>query len=311
MFSTHRFLIVLLAAACSSPTDANGPRAPRAGDGVILYHRSHNDGPAFEPWSIRPDGSEFQRVDQPFRVSSRLSVDSAGTRLAFTEAGDVVVVSLEEPVAWRTLTNDGKRSRPRLSPNGEWVASVWQAPDGGRDEIRVARTDGSGEITVFAMPPRANSPGILGWFPGSDTLLVNRSDLPGGIRYFAVVRSTGSVRELDDPGLRGNGLAALSPSGRYFAVSDRGPSRSDSARTILIIDRKSRTTGPLLTLPHGANQLAWSPDERYLAHLPFPDATTRIALEVIEVATGQRHVLVDLAGERSLPLDPAWVQRLR
>ena len=96
-----------------------------------------------------------------------------------------------------------------------------------------------------------------------------------------------------------------------LAVSGRGPSGSDSAKTILIIDRKTRTTGPLLTLPHGANQLAWSPDERYLAHLPFPDVTTRIALEVIEVATGQRHVLVDLAGERSLPLDPAWVRSLR
>lgn len=311
MRSASLSFLLFIFAACSSPTEPNGPRAPQADDGVILFHRILRDVPAFEPWSILPDGTALERVDQPFRVSDWLSVDSAGTRLAFTEAGDVIVAYLQGPLLWRALTNDGRRSRPWLSPDGEWVASVWQAPDGRRDEIRVARTDGGGEHTILVMPLGVNPPVILGWFPGGDTLLVQRSDLSATTQYFGVTRSSGSTQELDEPALRGSGRAALSPSGRYFAVSDRGPLGSDSSKTILIIDRKTRTVGPLLSLPHGAAQVAWSPDEQYLVHVPMPGSSTRVALEIIEVGTGQRHVLLDIAEVLSFPSNPSWVRALQ
>ena len=90
-------------------------------------------------------------------VDTRLLAEPAisPTHIAFTYAGDLWSSSLDGTGVRRLTTHAGAESRPRFSPDGQWVAFSGQY-DGNRD--------------VFIVPVEGGIPRRLTWHPGADVV---------------------------------------------------------------------------------------------------------------------------------------------
>lgn len=300
-------VLLFSTATCSSPTGPGASLPPSADDGVIVFHRKIRDVPVSEPWSIRADGTGFQRVDQPFRLVGGASVDTSGTRVAFNESGDVIVAFLRGAVPWLDVTYDRKRSHPLISPDGRYVASEWQGPDGAGFELRVTRTDRGGEHVVATSPAGVNPVRAVAWFPGSDSLLIRRHDAGPEPMYFVVDRNGWTMRELEVDGIHEMANIAISPTGRYLAGSGSGQIGEPASRTMWLFDRQRGERRTLVVMPHLAGRIAWSPNERFLAHIPGVSPETTIDLEIIEVQSGARWTLIDAD---DFITQPSWIKAL-
>jgi hypothetical protein len=60
-------------------------------------------------------------------------------------------------------------------------------------------------------------------------------------------------------------------------------------------------------MPHLAGRIAWSPNERFLAHVPGVSPETTIDLEIIEVQSGARWTLIDAD---DFITQPSWIKAL-
>jgi hypothetical protein len=237
----------------------------------------------------------FDRADYPH-------VDNAGKKIAFSApTGDITTVSLKDTTQIDTWREVGKgRFWPRLSPDGNLLATHAVLVQG--SQIWVADL-GLRQDRLVAMFPEVSGARALFWFPGGDSLLIGGSK-PSGERTYQVIQVDGSrVGLFDFPPAVGAFHLAITNDGKKLALGvprpAEGPYEEADLYRIAIYDLEHRRFLKEFMLPHWVGEVAWSPDGRYLVHAPRIDIGRQSTLEIIDVETGERNVIVPLGPDAS------------
>ena len=195
-----------IALACGAPATA-GPTATSTATSTVT---STSSATSTADAGANADGS----ADGPNPTDTRLLEQPAlsATHLAFVYAGDLWVAHSDGSGARRLTSHPGQESRPRFSPDGQWLAFSGEY---------------DGNVDVFVMPVAGGEPRRLTTHPGADVvqgftadgrelLFTSQRDVHSGRfqHLFRVSVIGGWPTRLPLPSCS---KAALSPDGRKIA----------------------------------------------------------------------------------------------
>lgn len=300
MRSPRLWTLPVLLLACSGTPSGPGPGGGPP-TGIIYFSYLRAPVGDWEVWQVHPDGSNLGRVPHPFSSVLFPHVSLSGRWLAYSESGDIFLADLTNPPGWEELpqhdiTFVGRRGYPLVSPSGRLVANTYMGPDPALWGVRISRNDQSGVETL--LEPLGESVGeqqAIGWFPDEDSLLVREWGRQH--KYFIVHTDGSGRREAGIPGMRDYLRVALSPTGRFIALVVPPDAGSD-ASAVRALAIHAMATGQLIrkvNVPDVIYELAWSPDERFIAYSPH-DVEDKFDLVVVELATEVRTTILDVPG---------------
>lgn len=191
---------------------------------------------------------------------------------------------------------------PLVSPSGRLVANTYKGPDPDLWGIRISRNDQSWVETLLEpIGEQFGEQRAIGWFPDEDSLLV----LEWGrhFKHFIVHTDGSGRREVAMPSISNFFRAALSPTVRYIALVVP-PDAGNDASAVRALAIHEMATGQLIrkvNVPDVVYELAWSPDERFIAYSPH-DVEDKFDLVVVEVATRVRTIILDVPGVINSPV---------
>ena len=245
-------------------------------DGRSLFFSS-NRGGSMNLWRVQVDEAsgtvlgQPQPVTTPSPYSAYLSISRDGRRIAYAHLTPAVNLfkigfdpSREATTGLPTAITAGTRDTavPDLSPNGEWVTAVTV---GGRGDIVVVRTDGTGFRKLTDDPHRDRSPR---WSPDGNTIAFH-SDRSGTFQIWTIHADGSGLRQLTDA----DPLVTSpiwSPEGTRMAI--RTPERATRPTRTLVFDvrkpwREQTPETLPFSLPRGVTMSpgSWSADGRKLA----------------------------------------------
>jgi Tol biopolymer transport system component len=152
-------------------------------------------------------------------------------------------------------------ARPRLSPDGRWVAfSVPEIPfpgGMGRNVLGIIHPDGTGKVTLYRAEARGDvSP--YGWTPDSKQVLCRMLPPSGGSVPDLVLISvpSGEVRTVRRTSVDGSGDPVVSPDGRWIAYSVKG--------RVHVVSTDGATDSEITTGPGADSVAGWSPDGKHV-----------------------------------------------
>ena len=190
-------------------------RATAAGtNGQVLFTRVE------DLWSMDPAGSGALRLTN-VRGTEVGAWSPDGRRIVFERRGlqvdarsdqtDVFVMNADGTDE-RPLTSDGVSSRPSFSPDGGKIAFYRRI--GGRHQLFVMNTDGSGAVQLTADPAFALSGTAAVWSPdGTKIAFTGASLAPGAV----------NIAEIYTIGPDGSGLAQVTHDASTLFLDDYSP----------------------------------------------------------------------------------------
>jgi Tol biopolymer transport system component len=175
----------------------------------------------------------------------------------------------------------GKGHGLAFSPDGQWVLS-WPSST---SESFVLLPTGAGQPRP--LPHAGIAPThFCRFFPGGKSILFQGRVGAGSLRFYTQDVEGGEPRPVSPDGVP-NGLAAISPDGRFFAA--QGP----DSRIAIFPAEGGGPSRPLAGVEPGETPVLWSADGRAIYVTRMSEAPARIFR--IEVATGKRELWRTLA----------------
>lgn len=147
----------------------------------------------------------------------------------------------------------------RLSDDGEWVAYTWFAGGCGCYQLRVVRTDGSGQRVLHANPPGPSFVLPSDWSRDGGRILAVLGRPDGSKQIVEVSADDGSLRVLKSFDWRSPGLARYSPDGQFIAYVFPPREESRQLDVFLLAVDGSRETA-IVEGPESEMFLEWTPD---------------------------------------------------
>lgn len=297
--------ILPLFTACASPSGPGGDSGPT---GRIFFQWIIPGDPGARPqvMVVPAAGGTPERVPIWFLDANNPTVDTAGSLVAFMAPGsELATVSPNDSSIFRRVSQVQHRSRPRISLDGRHVAMIFSPPLGANAEVRLIDLASGTERVAGVLPnfiPGATPEyRVYAWFPGGDSLLVGALD---GLLYrYYVVQSYGSrVESFQFAPALGARPLALSNDGRLLALS--GTPRDSTGTIVEIWDLERRVKLDELQMAFEVDEIAWSPNSRYLVYSPAGLGPLTSGLFVVEVATGVQTPLLPPAN--TYAAYPSW-----
>lgn len=174
----------------------------------------------------------------------------------------------------------GYGNRPALSPDGKWVASIFNHPS---HSVLVLQPTGPGESRVLDFPDMhyartalAGGDQVLEWLPDSKQILFTGNQSGHQVRSWVYnPDADSSPRPVTAEGVRATRVA---PDGRTFVIVDQ--------RKLLLGDFRGGEPKTVTALEPGETVARWSGDGRYLFLAQTQAETLRLTR--LEVTTGKR-----------------------
>jgi Tol biopolymer transport system component len=274
--------------------DQVGPARPgtEISTGAIAY--SAVEDASWQLFVVRPDGSGAMRVAAEYPDDAFHPTWSPdGTRIAFDARSsapshgegpnvDIYVVDVDGSNLSRLTTADGWDYQPAWSPDGSRIAYVHNTD--GNDDIWMMNADGSNAVRLTDDPAFDLEPA---WSPDG-TRIAFASNRAGNNEIY-VMNADGSDRSRLTREDAFDGGPVWSPDGSQIAfASDRdGPGiyvmGSDGSGVRRLT--RDEQVGPL--------EATWSPDGSRIAYTTAPHGGFKIEVSVIDLASGQRDVIVE------------------
>jgi Tol biopolymer transport system component len=199
---------MLIATATALVLPAAATAAYPGSNGRIFF----NDGGAI--FSIRPDGSDRQRVVDPGREPA---VSADGNTIVFTREGDIYTASRSGGNVNQVTTANKDEMDPSFSPNGNKILFATASVGGKTGQIFTVRAEG-GDRTRLTKAPRSGSEPE--YSPNGDTIVFSRAlaDAPLVDHLFLIDADGGNLRQLTSGDLLRES-PTWSPDGNRIAFS--------------------------------------------------------------------------------------------
>jgi serine/threonine protein kinase len=213
-------------------------------------------------------------------------------------------------------TLPGQESGATFSPDGKYVAFVWDGEKGDNEDIYVQQIGGGPPVPRTTSPASDRSPA---WSPdGLSIAFIRVSE--GGSGIFVVPALSGPERKIDslqwglEPRWDWFGpRLSWSPDGKYLVVSDRSTPQDPASLFVMAVDRSSKRR---LTFPSEQSSGGHIPMGRAeflgdFAPAVSPDGRTVAFYRLEGHGTGDIY-LVSFAGReepKRLTFEEAWLER--
>ncbi len=230
---------------------------------------------------------------RPKRHLTGIVIGSAALMLLFISgfvwlyiARPVITASTPHVTVTPITSYPGQERSPALSPDGNYVAFVWNGGAEDNADIYVKAVHAETPTRLTRDPARDSHPV---WSPDGSTLAFVRSS-PTACGIFLVPASGGPVRKLIDCGRKDcPPTLAWSPDGKWLAVADESEVQEERGIHLLSIEtlEKRKLTWP--SEDHGDHAPAFSPDGQTLAFIRCGWGTHHVY--TVSVSSGDEQLL--------------------
>ena len=275
--------------------------------------RDYRDQPAFNTARLRLNAGDRAAASglmrrrvwaspeiQRLLIPGRVSPDGQYIVFQTNESSGLIIRELrsgrERSIA---ATTSGVATNPIWSVDGKQLAFVFWDPTARRSEIRTINFDGSGTRTV---PGWSGNVALSGWSPNGARILAAVSEGGGRGRLLWVNLADGRQETVLTRVF--NGPSALSPDGRYIALSGV---QGASGREIHLIASDGSDDTVISDNPNDQNVVGWLPDGKTVLFVSRRSGTLDLwALPALRDGTQRQATRIErdlcVCGEADAPM---------
>lgn len=300
-----------MAAASACTGNPSGPGDDREVPAGRIYASWLRPGGSEQPWVYDFETKVWQRVPIWFTRAWRPSVDTAGSVIVFDPPGtDLIIMSLDDSTHLETWPKtEPTLYQPLLSRDGRRILATVNRPQ--HTEVRLFDRSTHRE-QVIGTVEELSSGSPVHWFAEGDSILL-RGQRGFDWDYFVVALDGSAPRPFGFAPAVGAPDVAISRDDRRIAIGQpEDPTLPDGGVPgiyfrIAVYDLERRVLLREFVLPHEVGALAWSPGGEWLVHAPPIDLGRENTLEILDMETGSRRMIVPYSAGSEYVKSLTWI----